>query len=610
MGAEPGEEGTDFRVWAPDRRSVEVVLADRVVPLGAEPRGWFGGRVAEVGDGDRYRLRLDGDVDVADPASRWQPEGPHGPSEVVDPDRYRWRDGGWGGPVAPRPVFYELHVGTFTDEGTWRAAGERLPALAELGITVIELMPVADFPGAFGWGYDGVCLFAPCHGYGTPDEMRAFVDRAHGLGLGVVLDVVYNHLGPDGNAIPALARDFFSRTHTTDWGDAINFDGPCAAPVRSFYLANARHWIEEYHLDGFRFDATQDIHDGGDDHILAAVAREARSAARGRRVLLVAENEPQEELLVRAPREGGCGLDAIWNDDFHHSARVALTGRREAYYSDYLGSPQELVSAAKRGFLYQGQWYAWQGKRRGTDARGLPQSRFVNYLENHDQVANSAAGERLATLVGPARLRAMTALLLLMPGGALLFQGQEFGSTRPFLFFADHQAELARAVRRGRAEFLRQFPSLDVPEVRARLADPGARSTFEACVLDDREREDNAAWRRLHRDLLRLRHGDAVLGVADPDVDGAVLGPDALALRWFGAEEDRLLVLNLGRDLHLLPVPEPLLAPPAGTAWRTLWSSESPDYGGRGAPEPETTSGGWRVPGQSALVLAPERSER
>jgi len=608
--------GTHFRVWAPIRRSVEVVLEGRTgaaFPLSRARGGWFAGLVPRARPGTLYRFRLDGEPGLfPDPASRFQPDGPHGPSEVVAPDRYPWRDRGWRGRRLEGMILYELHVGTFTPQGTWAAAGRELPALRETGITTVEVMPVADFPGRFGWGYDGVNLFAPTRLYGRPDDFRRFVDRAHALGIAVLLDVVYNHLGPDGNHLAQFAPAWFTRHHRTDWGDAINFDGPDSGPVREFYRANAACWIAEYHLDGLRLDATQDIHDGSGVSILAEIARDARRAAGRRSIVLVAENETQDARLLRPPAGGGCGLDALWNDDLHHAALVALTGRSEAYYSDYRGTARELVSAAKHGFLFQGQHYRWQRKRRGTPTFGLAPARFVGYLENHDQVANSAQGLRAHQLASPACYRAMTGLFLLGPWTPLLFQGQEFASTRPFLFFADHNQHLARLVAKGRAEFLGQFPSLALPEVRDALADPGRPETFEQCRLDPGERKRNRATVALHRDLLTLRREDPVIRAQGRHgLDGAALSERALVLRLFGPDhaEDRLLVVNLGRDLELDPAPEPLLAPPEGSAWRVLWSSEDPRYGGNGSTPPDTDEG-WRLPGEATIALAARRAER
>jgi maltooligosyltrehalose trehalohydrolase len=613
VGAEPTTYGTThFRVWAPRRRRVELALenvAGEVMdlrPLEPEGDGYFSGD-AHVGPGGLYRFRLDGSEQLyPDPASRFQPDGPLGPSQVVDPSRFAWSDRSWAGPEVAG-VVYELHIGTFTASGTWVSAIEQLPPLAEVGVTVLEVMPVADFPGQFGWGYDGVNLFAPTRLYGRPDDFRRFVDRAHQLGIGVILDVVYNHLGPAGNFLYEFSEHYVSRRYTTEWGDALNFDGPCSGPVREFFVANAGYWIEEFHLDGLRLDATQQIFDASARHLVADVVERVRAAARGRRTFVVAENEPQESWLLRRSPRAGPGLDAMWNDDFHHSAMVALTGRDEAYYSDYLGSPQEFVSAAKYGFLYQGQHYIWQGKRRGEPTRGIAPSCFVAFLENHDQVANSARGERVHRLTSPARWRAMTALLLLQPATPMLFQGQEFASSRPFHYFADHEPALAEAVRKGRSEFLGQFPSLDYPGVAQLVANPGDKKAFERCRLDHGEREAHRDVWLLHRDLLRLRREDPVIAARGAHgLDGAVLGPDAFLLRWISPDDaDRLLLVNLGRALRLDRAPEPLLAPPLGCRWRTAWSSEDPRYGGSGIPPVESPERNWWLPGNSAVLLLP-----
>ena len=608
IGAEVLPEGVHFRIWAPKASTVTVVVDGVAHELTAEPSRYFSGIVPALGDGARYQLRVDGDPTLLpDPASRFQPEGPHGPSEVVDPSRFAWTDADWRGCAIAGQVIYEMHVGTLTPEGTWAAAMRELDELARTGITVIEVMPVADFPGRFGWGYDGVDLFAPTRLYGRPDDFRRFVDRAHALGLGVILDVVYNHFGPDGNYLKHFADDYFTDRYENEWGEPLNFDGPNAGPVREFFLANAAYWIEEYHLDGLRLDATQQIFDASPDHIVAAVVRRVHEAADGRATIVVAENEPQEARLARAPERGGFGVDGLWNDDFHHTAMVAATGRRDAYYLDYLGSPQEFVSAAKWGFLYQGQHYSWQGQRRGRHALDLAPAAFVTFLQNHDQVANSGRGERLHRLTSPGRYRALTTLLLLGPSTPMLFQGQEFAASAPFLFFADHTTALARAVRKGRREFLKQFPGLATPEMQAQLDDPAAPSTFERSKLDLGERARHAEAYRLHSDLLQLRRDDGAFGThARRAVDGAVLADHAFVLRFFAndPQHDRLLVVNLGHELILRSTPEPLLAPPDGGAWRVLWSSEDARYGGSGIA-PVETDHGWRLPGEAAVALRP-----
>ncbi|HEV3444979.1 MAG TPA: malto-oligosyltrehalose trehalohydrolase [Gemmataceae bacterium] len=611
IGAEAlPQGGVAFRVWAPRCQRVQVVFEGDSssrgggLELSRESNGYFSGFAAAAKAGDRYRFRLDDNKDLRpDPASRFQSEGPHGPSQIVDPFSFRWSDQNWPGVRKDGQVIYEMHIGTFTPEGTWQAAAEQLPELAELGITTLEVMPVAEFAGRFGWGYDGVDLFAPTRLYGAPDDFRRFVDRAHALGLAVILDVVYNHFGPDGCYVRDFAEHYFTDRHKTEWGEPINYDDADAAGVREFFITNAGYWIEEFHVDGLRLDATQNIYDDSPEHVLAAIARRVREAAGRRTTFIVAENEPQQVRLIQPQSQGGYGLDAIWNDDFHHSVRVAVTGHSEAYYAEYLGTPQELVSAVKRGFLYQGQRYAWQKKRRGSRTDKIARAALVTFLQNHDQIANSAKGERLHLLTSPGRYRAATALLLLGPGTPLLFQGQEFAASSPFLFFADHNPDLAKLVQKGRAGFLSQFPSVRTPEMQAQLPPPHAPSTFEQSRLNLAERRTHAQAYDLHKDLLRLRRSDPVFQ-SSTEVDGAVLVEQAFVLRFTAGGGERLLLVNLGRDLQLAHAPEPLLAPPANHHWETLWSSEDPRYGGHGTP-PVETDDGWRIPGEAAVVLWP-----
>jgi maltooligosyltrehalose trehalohydrolase len=603
VGAEPVEGGVHFRVWAPAHRKVAVAVDGREHPLEAEHDGYFSAVVRSARTGSRYRFRLGDDEDTwPDPASRFQPDGPHGDSEVVDPNVYEWRSKNWRD-VDPRGlVISEIHFGTFTPEGTFAAAIEKLPLVAEAGINLLEVMPVNEFPGRFGWGYDGVDLWAPTQLYGTPDDFRRFVDAAHSHNLGVILDVVYNHFGPDGCYMSKFTPSYFTKRYENEWGEAINFDGDDSKGVREFFSENAAYWIDEFRLDGLRLDATQTIHDAseGENNIVAVCARSAREAAPDRRVFIVAENEPQDVALIRQ-----LGLDAMWNDDWHHAAIVALTGRSEAYYTDYRGSAQEFVAMTKLGFLYQGQRYKWQNKRRGTPSHHLDPRHLVLYIENHDQVANSASGRRVIELTSPGRFRAMTALMLLSPQTPMLFQGEEFGSTTPFLYFADHKPELAAAVSKGRSEFLSQFASLAT--MTDRLAAPHDPATFEQCKLDWSERERHAPLLALHRDLIALRRSDATFSAQRSDIlQGASLNEHAFVLRWLaGGDDDRLLIVNFGRALHLDPAPEPLLAPPLHRTWQTLWSSESPDYGGTGTPELDGEEN-WRIPAESAVVLSPE----
>ncbi len=607
-----------FRVWAPARNEVRLVLesgpgAPLSIALMREPgeEGYHSIFCPEAASGTVYRFELDEEpTRYPDPASRFQPDGPHGSSQVCDSGKFVWTDEKWRGVTKEGQIIYEMHIGTFSKEGNWKGAQSELAELAKAGITLLEVMPVSDFPGRFGWGYDGVGLFAPTWLYGEPDDMRAFVNAAHEHGMGVILDVVYNHLGPDGNYLAAFSPWYFSEKYTNDWGEGINFDGEHCGPVRAFYEANARYWIEEFHLDGLRLDATQEIHDASPTHILTDLTRTARRAAGDRNVILIAENEKQQTMLVQAENVGGYGIDALWNDDFHHSALVALTGRNEAYYSDYLGNPQEFVSAAKYGYLYQGQWYSWQEQTRGTPTFDLAPTAFVNFIQNHDQIANTARGERPNLIATKGKYRAMSALLMLMPGTPMLFQGQEFGATTPFLFFCDHKAEISKQVREGRAKFLAQFRSLSLPEMQPVFADPGNPHTFEMSKLDFSEREKNAGIYQLHKDLIALRRSDPVF--ANPQyrgLDGAVLSASAFVLRYFSsAHGHRLLVVNFGTDLYFKPSPEPLLAPPAGEKWQVIWSSEDPKYGGLGTFPPDGLDN-WRIAGNAAVVLTSEGSK-
>jgi maltooligosyltrehalose trehalohydrolase len=615
IGAEliPGGR-VHFRIWAPKAGRLEVAIDQNFHELEREPGGYFSAAV-EAKAGTVYRFRLNGEGNLyPDPASRFQPEGPHGPSCVIDPAQFKWTDDAWKGIAMPGQIIYEMHIGTFTPEGTWRAAAKQLAELKKIGITVVEIMPIADFPGEFGWGYDGVDLFAPTRLYGTPDDLRAFVNEAHSLGLAVILDVVYNHFGPDGNYLGVYSDDYLHRQRANEWGDSINFDGENSGPVREFFITNGRYWIEEFHFDGFRFDATQSIHDGSDEYIVGAIGRAARAAAGKRSIILVAENEPQDTKLIWPRSKGGDDLDGLWNDDLHHSAYVAMTGLHEAYYSDYRGRPQEFVSGLKYGYLFQGQTYWWQQAERGMPTFGAHPAAFVWYLENHDQVSNSAQGTRLRFETSPGIYRAMTALLLLGPATPLLFQGQEFGATSPWIFFSDIGDEkLKEAIRLGRFEFLEQFPSLRSPEVRKSLPVPSRRESFERCKLNFAERETQRPFYDLHRDLMRLRREDSRFQKQIPGgVDGAVVGEKSFLLRYFGEKnDDRLLVVNLGERQPFVPGPEPLLAAPFGFEWEMIWSSDDERYGGPGKVLPFSEEG-WTFPAEATIALraVPQKKPR
>lgn len=605
-GPEIVDGGVSFRVFAPKHARVEVTFEDGRAPLAleAEGDGWFSGVAKGAGAGTRYTFRLaDGQV-VPDAAARFSPEGPHGASEVVDLRGFPWTDQEWRGAKLEGQVLYEMHVGTFTPEGTLAAAMRELPRLKEIGITTVELLPLAEFPGSFGWGYDGVQLYAPTRLYGRPEDLCAFVDRAHALGLAVVLDLVVNHLGPDGNWLCALSDHVFAKAGgKTDWGDALDY---WTEPgLRAYFAECGAFAVATYHLDGLRLDATQAVRDESKRHLVTELVARAREAAAPRSIVVFAETEPEDVTLAMPEAEGGYGCDAIWSDDFHHVAKVAATGRRESYFRGMWGTAQELASCVRYGLVYNGQHFAvWNGPR-GSSALDRPLSSFVFYLENHDQVSNGGRGARLTERTSPGRFRAMTTLLCLAPATPLFFQGQERGARAPFVFFADHGPDLAKAVSEGRRAFLETFASERDARAKEAFWQPHERSTFERCVLrpDDRREETEA----MTRELLALRQSDRVfasqgkLGLAQ-----AVLAPEAFVVRYGTSSTDpgdaRLLIVNLGPDLDLATVAEPLLAPPADHAWELLASSEDPRWGGGGTP-PEDDRGIRTILGHSALVL-------
>lgn len=518
LGAVPETSGVRFRAWAPQAHSVEVVLEspdDRpaTLTLRKSDDGVFVGAFPEVRVGDRYRYRVDGKGPFPDPASRFQPEGVHGPSEVVDPGAFRWSDQGWKGVGPDELVLYELHVGTFTREGTFLAAIDRLPTLRDLGVTAVELMPVADFSGSRSWGYDGVDLFAPSRCYGRPDDLRRLVDEAHRLGLAVFLDVVYNHFGPVGNYTGAFSPSYLSSTHQNAWGSSVNLDGEGSSMVREFFIENALHWVHEYHIDGLRLDATHALVDDSVQHFVAELTARVRRSTPGRRILVIAEDHRNLATMIRPTWAGGWDLDGVWADDFHHQVRRLLAGDNEGYYRDYSGTIPDLVDTINLGWFYCGEHSVHLDEPRGTDPVQVPPRRFVTCLQNHDQVGNRAFGERLHHQVDQAAYRAASALLLISPATPLLFMGQEWAATSPFLYFTDHDEDLGRLVTEGRRREFRHFMAFIDPEARERIPDPQSPSTFERSRLDWSEvgREPHASTLRLYRALLELRRAEPAL---------------------------------------------------------------------------------------------------
>lgn len=535
--------GVGFRLWAPSAARVELVLGSGSdttrAPMQQQADGWYKNEVAAAAAGTRYAFRIDDDLVVPDPASRFNPDDVHAPSVVVDPRRYDWRDGGWTGRPWSEAVIYELHVGTFTSRGTFTAAIERLDDLVALGITAIELMPVADFPGRRNWGYDGVLLFAPDASYGTPDELKALVDAAHARGLMMLLDVVYNHFGPDGNYLHAYAKAFFNSRHQTPWGAAINFDGEASWTVRDFYVHNALYWLTEYHFDGLRLDAVHAIADDSCPDIVEELAREVHDGpGRNRPIHLVLENDNNAARYLGRDRRGAAvTATAQWNDDVHHAAHVLVAGERDGYYADYADRALWFFGRTlAEGFAYQGEPSAYRGgAARGEPSAHLPPAAFVDFLQTHDQVGNRAFGERLAGIADPVALRAVTACVLLAPAVPMLFMGEEFAASSPFLYFCDYEGELAQAVARGRREEFARFSRFADPAVRARIPDPNARQTFQRSKLDWREREHgaHAEWLALYRDLLQRRRERLFPHLSRAQAGTfEVTAPGRLVVRW------------------------------------------------------------------------------
>ncbi|HTV49825.1 MAG TPA: malto-oligosyltrehalose trehalohydrolase [Steroidobacteraceae bacterium] len=554
--------GVRFRLWAPGARRVELALLEGAqtlrLALERKAAGWFELRTSRAGAGSLYRFAIDGELEVPDPASRFNPRDVDGPSEVIDPGAFAWTDTGW----SPRPwheaVIYELHVGTFTAEGTFAGVESRLKQLAELGVTVLELMPIADFPGRHGWGYDGVLPFAPDASYGTPQALKSLVNAAHRHGLAIMLDVVYNHFGPEGNYLSRYAPQFFTERHHTPWGAAINFDGPDARPVRDFFIHNTLYWLEEYHLDGLRYDAVHAIRDDSTPHILTEIARAARRGpGHDRPVYLVLENAGNQARFLGAPGAADT-FDAQWNDDVHHCLHAILTGESDGYYQDYHERPQALLCRGlAEGFVYQGEHSAHEGHGRGEPSGHLPPTAFVNFLQNHDQIGNRALGERIAALASSEEpLRAATTVLLLAPSPPLLFMGEEWAASGPFPYFCDFGPDLAVKVREGRRREFSRFARFSDQRGLDQLPDPISTETVRAARLDWSELSIAAHARMLdhYRRLLAVRHREIMPRIPEIRSGRCIkLEPNgAFAVDWVLADG---AMLHLLANLTARPVP-------------------------------------------------------
>lgn len=509
LGANRVGTAVRFRVFAPEARDVVLQLdgvGERQMSRG--PDGVFAHEEPSVATGQRYTYVVDGQGSWPDPWSRWQPDGVHGASAVADPAAYAWQDAAWRGVPRSHLVIYEVHVGTFTPEGTFDAARARLPWLRDLGVTAVELMPVAAFPGTRNWGYDGAMLFAPSEQYGSPDDLRRLVDSAHALGLAVLQDVVYNHLGPDGAYLAAFVPGVLTSRHPSSWGKGIDLDGPDSALVRRTFIDNALHWLVEYHMDGLRLDATHALIDESDEHWLAALAREtAETLGSSRPVHLFAEDDRNLSDLVFSRDDGGYGLDGVWADDFHHVVRRRAAGDHEGYFQDFAGTTAELAKVLRQGWLFCGQFSAHRNGPRGGAYDGVPLPACVVCIQNHDQVGNRAFGERLHHQIGHDLWVTLSTLLLMAPETPLLFMGQEWAASSPFLFFTDHSEPLGQQVTHGRRAEFKAFSAFDAAGARSAIPDPQAAHTFQASVLDWDEptRPEHAVTVEAYRRLLTLR---------------------------------------------------------------------------------------------------------
>ena len=603
LGAFPTPGGTCFRLWAPNARSMELILyaengAETAHPMQAQADGYFSCTQSKIEPGERYRYRIDGGAAYPDPASRFQPEGVHGPSEVVAPARFAWTDAHWQGLPLENLILYELHVGTFHPQGDFSGVRKQLEWIKNLGVTAIELMPVADFPGSRNWGYDGVDLFAPARCYGDPDDLRQLVDAAHTLDLGVFLDVVYNHFGPDGAYWSAFSSSYFTSRHKSLWGDAINFDGKASRPVRDFFIENALHWVHEYHIDGLRLDATHTIIDDSPTHFLKELTQRVHACQRNSHpALIIAEDDDNDHRIIRPVEQGGFGLDAVWADDFHHQVRRLIAGDDDGYFRDFSGTPEELVETMRQGWFYTGQHSVHRNRKRGTPTEAIAPMHFVHCIQNHDQVGNRAHGDRLHFKTDLAVYRALSAWFLLSPATPLLFMGQEWAATTPFCFFTDHPEELGKKVTQGRSREFMQFKAFQDVKERRRIPDPQAFETFSKSRLDwqEPENEPHAGIVRLHRALLALRKNESAF--APESALNWDVHQDTLLLKRTANDTSAWLIAACFKSPQTLTLPQnPSIQPPDGKQWQLALHSEEDRFAS--TPHPP----GWQWKNQNLTL--------
>jgi len=556
-----------FALWAPAAHSLSVSVRglSTLLPMTRDPDGWHQVTTDQAMPGSLYEFVLPNGSIVPDPASRFQPQDVTGPSEVIDPASYVWEQSDWRGRPWHEAVIYELHVGTFTAEGTFQAVIEKLPYLRNLGVTVLEIMPIGDFPGTRNWGYDGVFWYAPESSYGRPEDFKALIDAAHGFGLMVLLDVIYNHFGPEGNFLSTYAPDFFTERHETPWGAGINYDGDNSAAVRAFATDNALYWLEEFRLDGLRLDAVHAIKDDSAKHLLRELAERVRSAITDRPIHLLLENEENDAQLLERDSDGAPRLfTAQWNDDIHHVLHTAATAEDSGYYADYIGDTDKLGRAVAEGFAFQGEIMTCRGTARGQPSGHLPPDAFVSFIQNHDQIGNRAFGDRLSEGASDQALEAITAMYLLAPQIPMLFMGEEWASRQPFPFFCDFHGTLAQAVRDGRRAEFAKFPQFQDPNQCNQIPDPQSPATFASAKLNwaERDRSPHREWHLWYQKLIETRRSHIVPRLAKLGIHRGRftrLGPSAIFVSWSLPDREELnLIANLSDDVvgvaHPLPV--------------------------------------------------------
>ena len=578
QGAELTPTGVSFRTWATDKKSVSVVILDseqkliRELPMQLDETGYFNAEDPEATAGMLYQYRLDGHL-FPDPASRFQPFSVHGPSQIVDPRTFTWSDQAWTPPKLADLIIYELHVGTFTPEGNFRAIIDHFDHLRRLGVNIIELMPIADFPGNRNWGYDGVKLFAPCRAYGQPDDLRFFVQAAHRAGFAVILDVVYNHLGPDGNYLGSYSKSYFNPQKPTPWGAAFNFDGEHSQVVRSFFVENPIYWREEFHFDGFRLDATHAIPDDSKKHIIQEMTEEVQK----RGGLVICEDPRNERRIVLPRSRHGFGCDAVWADDFHHVVRTLMTQENEGYLGYFAGTPEQLLAMLREGWLFTGQLQK-DGIPRGTKGIDIEPEHFVVCISNHDQVGNRALGDRLHMIVSPEQYRAASALCLLAPYTPMLFMGQEWACSSPFCYFTDHEPVLGGNIAKGRRKEFEHFSAFRDPEKQKLIPNPQAEETFLKSKLNWDEAESRTL--RLYQDCARFRQ-TKLIDRRRRTWEVELVATQTVAIRYSPPGGTEVLVLvQLVANKTTLEASTAILRPRSGLRWKFSLSSNEPVYGG------------------------------